>query len=622
MLVTGLPRPGGGGADPAHRRYLPAMVLASVRPLLVALAAVLVAAPAAGAAEYTVTTTSDSVPGSLRDALQKANTNFGPDVVTVPAGTYTLTSGTLSITQSVTLQGAGAARTIVDGTDPNVVLSISGGSPVTVRGIALTGGVNGVYTSTADVLLDRVALRDNTGSSEGTGLRIFSGNVQLLRSSVTNNRLITDASTAAGAGIVQGDGTLTVIASTIAGNQLGGDTAATRPNAGFGGGYSRTGGGTAIFRHVTFSGNGVTADSAAQYGGSVYSNDGTALSFEDTLLTGGRVGANAQNCSFAAGVPGRTGRNLDSGTTCAFGAGHLAGVDPLLPPLGATPVLPPALRSPAVNAASACVDGGDQRGAAQAGPACDIGAAELSSDIGVTLEASRTDVAPDGDVTYVLRVANSGPDAASAAVLDVAVAGGAVTLASTSSGTCTKAVRCDLGTLGAGDSALITVAVRAGASGAVTVSGRASTGTPDAAAGNDGVTASAAIRGAGGSATPAGPVLGALKLAGRARSGRPLVVTSRLSTSGSVVLSVARLRAGHRVGGRCRGAATKGPRCTVAAPVGSVTRTVKAGALRLSIPPTLRGKVLSPGRYRVTAVGRSQAGVRSAARTLTFTVSR
>ena len=144
-------------------------------PLVCALACLLAAS--AGAATVTVTTTLDEVNGntssianliaapggagiSLREAIIAANNTPGADVITLPAGTYTLTragndstcqTGDLDINGSLTLTGAGAATTIIqaatdaaftgsigdkvlginqDGTFTNLTVSISG---VTIR---------------------------------------------------------------------------------------------------------------------------------------------------------------------------------------------------------------------------------------------------------------------------------------------------------------------------------------------------------------------------------------------------------------------------------------------------------------------------------------------------------
>src|SRR5262245_33813357 len=69
---------------------------------------------------YTVTNLHDSGPGSLRQAILDANAHPGPDRIhfTGPArGTIALTSGELSITGDLTVDGPGASRLAVSGGD-------------------------------------------------------------------------------------------------------------------------------------------------------------------------------------------------------------------------------------------------------------------------------------------------------------------------------------------------------------------------------------------------------------------------------------------------------------------------------------------------------------------------
>ncbi len=62
------------------------------------------------AASFNVTNTNDSGPGSLREAVIEANVNPGPDEILFESGatgTLRLTSGELTVTDPVTIEGPG-----------------------------------------------------------------------------------------------------------------------------------------------------------------------------------------------------------------------------------------------------------------------------------------------------------------------------------------------------------------------------------------------------------------------------------------------------------------------------------------------------------------------------------
>jgi CSLREA domain-containing protein len=123
------------------------------------LLAVAVASPLY-ALDFTVTKTADTNDGScdsdcsLREAIIAANDADGPDVITLPAGTFTLTisgtnenggaTGDLDITDSLTITGVGPAATIIDGGDLDRVLDINDplfqGISVHISGVTIQHG--------------------------------------------------------------------------------------------------------------------------------------------------------------------------------------------------------------------------------------------------------------------------------------------------------------------------------------------------------------------------------------------------------------------------------------------------------------------------------------------------
>ena len=93
------------------------------------------------AATFTVTSTADAVDASpgdgvcatatggctVRAAVEEANAERSADTITVPAGRYRLILGQLSITTDMTISGAGADRTILDGNGSTRVIEVGGG---------------------------------------------------------------------------------------------------------------------------------------------------------------------------------------------------------------------------------------------------------------------------------------------------------------------------------------------------------------------------------------------------------------------------------------------------------------------------------------------------------------
>src|SRR5438552_195513 len=82
---------------------------------------------------FTVTNLADSGSGSLRAAIEAANTNPGADVIKFAGGLkgtiiLSSTNGELSVTDDLTIDGPGANQLTVSGGDVTRVFHISGSS--------------------------------------------------------------------------------------------------------------------------------------------------------------------------------------------------------------------------------------------------------------------------------------------------------------------------------------------------------------------------------------------------------------------------------------------------------------------------------------------------------------
>jgi hypothetical protein len=330
---------------------------------------------------------------SLRGAIIKANTTGGTDTIIVPAGTYTLTiagvgedaamTGDLDLTETVKIQGAGAATTIIQ-----------------------AGTTSPVPPSTCPTCIDRVFhVVSNTVTAEFNGLTIRhgsesvggagiwnSGTAKLINSTVTSNRGTN------GGGILNNSGTLEITNSTLSGNSASGDggglwniAAVTLTNSTLSGntagddGGGIINGGTATINNCTLSNN--AGGGATPRGGGILNFSGIATIKNSIVASSGAGG----NCANSGGTFTALGKNFDTDGTGAALDPDFMQVTPAqlnLGPLqnngGPTQTHALLAGSVAINAVTDCTGVGsgavtsDQRGISRPqGAACDVGAFEF-----------------------------------------------------------------------------------------------------------------------------------------------------------------------------------------------------------------------------------------------------
>src|SRR5262245_36381327 len=188
----------------------------------------------------------ESAPGNgvctLRAAVQEANTLAGPDTVDVPGGVYPLLSGEVYVNDDLTVTGAGASATIIDGGGGIWVGATATIGGVTVRGLGgVTGYGNGVIVNFGTLTLTDSVVREN-----------LLGGIYNQGTLTVENVVIRGNSGSGIGGGIASLGQLTVIGSTIADN-----------SADFGGGVLVSHPGSATLRNSTLSGN------SAAYGGGI-----------------------------------------------------------------------------------------------------------------------------------------------------------------------------------------------------------------------------------------------------------------------------------------------------------------------------------------------------------------
>lgn len=434
------------------------ILLRKVLHLLVVIAVIgmtlgITSAKIAYAAAFTVTKTADTNDGvcdadcSLREAIRAANAQAGDDTIILPSGIYILTipgadenmavTGDLDIASTMTISGASATSTIIDGGGIDRVFDITGAftgtiSNVTIRGgnpgIAAGGGLQnqgGVLIISNSVIISNTANSGGGIYSYGTLIianSTFSSNIADNGGGIYVNDFVTitastfsnnSASGGYGGGIANISGVVTINNSAIISNTAGtsgggiysfhfmsltivnvnnstisGNTAGTD-----GGGIANFFSSTVNLNNVTVTNNTSDKDSnGTGDGGGLFQSGGTA-NLENTLVGGNAdTGGPSPDCS---GTLNSQGYNLIQNTTgCTINGditGNITGVSPNLGPLqdNGGPTFTHALLpgSPVIDAGNPAAPGSggnaceatDQRGVARPqGAWCDMGAYEAT----------------------------------------------------------------------------------------------------------------------------------------------------------------------------------------------------------------------------------------------------
>ena len=161
-------------------------------------------------ATYTVTNTNSSGAGSLRNAINNANANPGPDVISITAnGTLLLSAALPVITDSVKIDGPGMTLFAIDGANAFRVLQIGSNAAVTIRdltiqhGNAISDRGGGIF-SQGDLTLTHVAVLSNTaGDQNGGGVTAFRNVV--LHGGLFQNNVVSDSVGRGGGLYISGD---------------------------------------------------------------------------------------------------------------------------------------------------------------------------------------------------------------------------------------------------------------------------------------------------------------------------------------------------------------------------------------------------------------------------------
>ena len=335
----------------------------------------------ASAATVTVTNCGDSgAPGQLRTLINNNNARAGGDVIEVPACTITLTMASpLIVTKDVTVAGAGAQETIVDGGGITKVWVVSAGtvalSRMTIRNGSNPGGAGGgVEVDGGSLTLRRAIVRDNHAIA-AVGIFVNGGTLKVFDSLIAANTAVPGFGDAGGIAITGTNSSGTITNTTISGNS------ATANGGGITVAFSASATLTLI--------NSTVANNSADNAGGGIARDGVTgpITLLNTIVAG-NVAPSGANCS---GPFTSRGHNLESANTCGLDPVlDLSNTDPMLGPLqlngGPTPTHALLPGSPAVDAGSnlGC-PADDQRGVPRPLETtlgfriCDIGAFEFEA---------------------------------------------------------------------------------------------------------------------------------------------------------------------------------------------------------------------------------------------------
>ncbi len=195
---------------------------------------------------------------TLRAAIMEANALSGDDTISLPATTFNLSvtgaedaaaSGDLDITSNITINGASASSTIIDG------------SGISERVFHVLSG---------NVTIANVTIRDgNAGSDNGGGIYMAGGTLNLNYSRIVSNQA------SSGAGIAVTGGTLTINFSSI-GRDFGPNANTAASN---GGGLFMGGGASATINNSTL------ANNTASAGGGAFISSGSSATFNNSTVS-------------------------------------------------------------------------------------------------------------------------------------------------------------------------------------------------------------------------------------------------------------------------------------------------------------------------------------------------
>ena len=231
----------------------------------------------APAATFTVTTSSDGGPGSLREAILDANATPGDDaVVFATSGTVVLASSLPPVTDNIVIVGPGTNQLTISGNGSVQILSFQEGTTNTLSGLTIANGLA-------------------TGYTNGAGI----ANAGVL--TISNCAIVNNQASGGWGGGAFNSGDLRAINCVFAGNAVTGGDGSASPN------YGGAGGG------------------GAGAGGGLFTMSGSALILGCTFINNSALGGNGGDWRGVAGGDGRGGGSNGGALGAYMGDGGAGG---------------------------------------------------------------------------------------------------------------------------------------------------------------------------------------------------------------------------------------------------------------------------------------------------------
>jgi hypothetical protein len=229
---------------------------------------------------FLVSNLADSGAGSLRQAIINANTQPGADVVNFASnlhGTIILSSGELSITDSLTINGPGANHLTISGNNASRVFYVKSGNTLTLANLTIA---DGQASGPLEPSLVGVYSGGGTGAGGGGGiLNEHGATLNLINDTVRDNQAVHGSSplafTVVGGGVLN-LGTALVVGCTFSNNQATGGNAFDNLG-GSGGGAIDNFGGAGGAASLTVASSTFSNNSVVSAGGNFYFGFGGAL---------------------------------------------------------------------------------------------------------------------------------------------------------------------------------------------------------------------------------------------------------------------------------------------------------------------------------------------------------